>query len=123
MAQDVRPFRTGATALFMIAAVIFALGFWAQIAPQATNPAMQLITDVAAPTLIDSIPAMLGRPETTFGLFAKFGGLVALAGLLLLTLRRRGADTPAAPVAPPMPRVTPRRPSDLRALRTARPAP
>lgn len=123
MAQDVRPFRTGATALFLLAAVIFGLGLWAQIAPQASNPAMQMITDVAAPTLLESIPPALGRPETTFGLFAKLGGAVALVGLLLLTLRRRGADTPAAPVAPPMPRVTPRRPADLRAMRTARPAP
>jgi hypothetical protein len=119
MAQDVRPFRTGATALFVIAAVIFGLGVWAQVMPQADNPAMEMITKVAAPTLQDSLSPVLGQPETTFGLFARVGGGVALLGLLLLTLRRR---EPAAPVAPAMPRVTPRRPADLRAARTPRPA-
>jgi hypothetical protein len=118
MSQDVRPFRKGATALFLIAAMLFGLGIWAHLMPQPAHPAAEMITRAVAPALRDSLAPVLGQPETTFGLFARVGGATALLGLFLLTLRRR---EPAAPAAPQRPRVIPRRPADLRAARRPHP--
>lgn len=120
MAQDVRPFRTGAVALFLAAAGFFGAGLWAQLNLAATDPVTRALADVAAPVLRAAIPEALGQPQTVFGTFAKFGGAVALLGLLLIALHGGSAPKPA-PVAasPQIPRITPRRPADLRAARSA----
>jgi hypothetical protein len=116
MAQDVRPFRTGAAALLLLAVAILAAGIWAQMRAPMADPVTQVLSDRLVPLLQTSLPAPLGQSETVFGTLANLAGIVALAGLLLSTLRRRAPAVPAdaAPVAP---RVIPRRPADLRAAR------
>jgi uncharacterized membrane protein YedE/YeeE len=116
MAQDVRPFRSAAFALLCLAAALFAAGIWGELRNPAADPVARLLETL--PQRINALlPAFLPASETTFGTFANIGGVMALAGLLLLTLRR--PSRPAA-AAPTLPRVTPRRPSDLRNARAAR---
>lgn len=122
MAQDVRPFRTGAAALFVLAALLFGLGLWGQINVGASDPATRLVTGVAEPFLRAAVPDALGEPQTIFGTFAKIGGAAALAGLLLLTVQSRAAQTAPEPVPAAAQRITPRRPGDLRAARSAQSA-
>jgi hypothetical protein len=120
MAQDVRPYRSGAFALFLVAAAILALGVWAQLNPGSADPATRLVTDRLLPLLDNSLSAVLGPKQTTFGTLANLAGAIAIAGLLLLTLRGRTPAPDNAPAAlPALPRVVPRRPSDLRAGRPA----
>ncbi len=121
MAQDIRPFRTGAFALMFLAAAIFALGFWAQLNAGSSDPVMQFVTGALLPHVEGRIPAFLGQAETPFGTFAKIGGIFALAGLVLFTLRGAGQTrtiVPAMPHVPAANRVVPRRPSPF-----ARPRP
>jgi hypothetical protein len=124
MAQDIRPFRTGAFALLFLAAAIFALGLWAQINTGSSDPEMQFVTGTVLPHVEGRIPAILGPTETPFGTFAQIGGIFALAGLLLFTLRGAGRPAitvPAMPQVPAANRVVPRRPAALRAAKTIRP--
>jgi len=118
MAQDSRPFRTGAFALLLLATAIFAAGIWTQLNLGSSDPATRFVIGSVVPHVEDRLPAFLGQSETPFGTFAKMGSVIALAGLLLFTLRRP-APVVAKPAADPMPRVVPRRPSTLRAARTA----
>lgn len=123
MAQDIRPFRTGAFALLFLAAAIFALGLWAQINTGSSDPVMQFVTGAVLPHIEGRLPAFLGQSETPFGTFAKMGGILALAGLLLFTLRGAGQTAPSVPAMPRVPasnRIVPRRPAALRAAKTAR---
>jgi hypothetical protein len=123
MAQDFRPFRTGAFALFFVAAAIFALGLWAQLNAGSSDPVMQFVTGAVLPHVEGRIPAFLGQAETPFGTFAQIGGIVALAGLLLFTLRGAGqakTTVPAMPQVSAANRVVPRRPAALRAAKTTR---
>ncbi len=117
MAQDSRPFRSGALALLLLAGVIFAAGVWTQINLGSSDPAVTFVVGAVLPHVEDNLPAFMGQSETPFGTFAKMGSVLALAGLLLFTLRRR-APLAATPAAHPMPRVVPRRPSTLRSART-----
>lgn len=115
MAQDVRPFRTGAVALLLLAVAILAAGIWAQVRNPAADPVAQILSDGLVPLLQSALPAPFGQSDTAFGTLANLAGIVALAGLLLFTLRR---PAPTAAAAPAVPRVMPRRPADLRAART-----
>jgi hypothetical protein len=117
MANDVRPFRSAAYVLLLVATGIFAAGIWTEMRQAATDPATRMMADVVAPLVGDQLPGFLGSSDTVFGTFAKIGGVVALAGLLLLTLRR-GTAPAAAPAAAPAPMpIVPRRPSAIRAAR------